>query len=292
MSKTGSLRLSLVDVFGAFLDEPVDILLTHQGLTSRAVVRDVRARGPIRITGLLAPPDGLYRLEIDAPSYRPVQRFVRVTVPPADIRMVFAVNPHKVLRTTFPPYEQLPAEARRSLESSSQVLGFAGQAGRDLYGRLDDLRRAGLLNILAKSDCVRFADGSSVLSYYGELLELRGDRFFVRVPHELREQTRHSVAEGLFEPVTGILHRPPDGFTRAGSFKTGERYGNLHLTFFANDRGAWVADVDIDDAAGIEHIFQVARNALRGQPTHPYDIHQILVAYQEIDPGYRFLLRG
>lgn len=48
----------------------------------------------------------------------------------------------------------------------------------------------------------------------------------------------------------------------------------------------WVADIDIDDAGGIEHIFQVFGNAMPGQSTHPFNIHQILDGYQHIDPGY------
>jgi hypothetical protein len=49
-------------------------------------------------------------------------------------------------------------------------------------------------------------------------------------------------------------------------------------------------DVDIDDAAGLGHVFQVLRNTLTGRPTHPYDIHEILVSYQQLDPGYRFVV--
>jgi hypothetical protein len=45
---------------------------------------------------------------------------------------------------------------------------------------------------------------------------------------------------------------------------------------------------DIDDAAGIEHVFQVVHNAVSSQPTHPYNIHEILVGYQHLDPGYTF----
>jgi hypothetical protein len=71
------------------------------------------------------------------------------------------------------------------------------------------------------------------------------------------------------------------------SFKTRDNYGNLQLTFFSNV-AEWVADIDIDDTAGLEHIFQVVRNKLSGQPTHPYNIHEILVGYQHIDPGYSF----
>jgi hypothetical protein len=48
--------------------------------------------------------------------------------------------------------------------------------------------------------------------------------------------------------------------------------------------------MDIDDAQGFEHIFQVAHNGITHQPTHPYNIHEILVEFQELDPGYRFNL--
>ncbi|MEJ7711277.1 MAG: hypothetical protein WKF84_15785 [Pyrinomonadaceae bacterium] len=51
-----------------------------------------------------------------------------------------------------------------------------------------------------------------------------------------------------------------------------------------------VADIDIDDAAGLRHIFQVVQNALPGNSTHPYAIHDILVAYQKLDPLYTFVV--
>ena len=47
--------------------------------------------------------------------------------------------------------------------------------------------------------------------------------------------------------------------------------------------------IDIDDAAGLGHVFQVLRNHLTGNPTHPYNIHQILIAHQHLDPGYRLI---
>jgi hypothetical protein len=124
------------------------------------------------------------------------------------------------------------------------------------------------------------------------LRELRGDRFFVVVSKELREETKHSGGDGLFKSVSGSLHHLPAefiGFTPAGSFKTPDRYGNLQLTFFMKGDEC-VADVDIDDASGLEHVFQVIENALPGNSTHPYNIHQILVAHQKLDPGYRFVL--
>jgi hypothetical protein len=108
------------------------------------------------------------------------------------------------------------------------------------------------------------------------------------VPKELRSETKNSVAEGLFDKVSGSLHHPPPGFVSAESFKTSDKYGNLQLTFFTNGE-AFKADIDIDDAGGLEHVFQVLRNKLSGNPTHPYNIHDILVAYQHLDPGYTFV---
>ena len=65
--------------------------------------------------------------------------------------------------------------------------------------------------------------------------------------------------------------------------------GNLQLSFFVNGND-YRADIDIDDANGFEHIFQVLRNKLSGKPTHPYNIHEILVGVQHLDPGYTFVL--
>ena len=88
---------------------------------------------------------------------------------------------------------------------------------------------------------------------------------------------KSAVATGLFKKADSSQHTPPEGFHDAGSFKT-HGDGNLQLTFFG-DSGApprFRVDADIDDAAGIGHVFQVLRNWICGD-THPYDIHQILV---------------
>jgi hypothetical protein len=49
-----------------------------------------------------------------------------------------------------------------------------------------------------------------------------------------------------------------------------------------------LADIDIDEAGGFEHIFEVVQHAVTSDPTHPYDVHEILVFRQKIDPGYSF----
>jgi hypothetical protein len=70
----------------------------------------------------------------------------------------------------------------------------------------------------------------------------------------------------VFRSVNGSLHEPPTGMTPAGSFKTDDAFGNLQVTLFQSSAQCR-ADIDIDDAAGLGHVFQVARNHVSGEPT-------------------------
>jgi hypothetical protein len=287
MANEVRLRLDLRDVYGEVLREKVDIVLRHQVL-SEVKKASANASSIIEIAGLRGAPQGLYRMDIDPPSYQYVSQFVNLKASGiTSVNVTFPIDPGKVKNVKFPTFSSLSSDLRKLLESSEKVLTFDGKKGKALYDGLDDIRRAGLLNIAAKTGATPLTNKRTVLSYLGELQEIRGDRFFVRVPKELREETKNSVAEDLFHPADESLHHPPAGFSHAGSFKTPDHYGNLQLTFFMNGDNC-VADVDIDDAAGIEHVFQVLRNRFSGQPTHPYNIHEILVGYQKIDPGYKF----
>ncbi len=283
------LRLDLVDVYGVPLNERVEIILRHQELSETVKVNRL-VKGPFQIAGLRGAPQGRYRIDIDSPSYQYISRFLNIGASETTrLDVTFPIDPRKIVAVNFPNYAQLSAELKTLLENSSSVKGFEGHNGKNLYDAIskDDIRRAGLLNIAAKTQNTRLTGGMTVISAITELTELRGDRFYAIVPQQLREDTKNSIADDLFREVSGSLHHPPDGYTHAGSYKTTDRYGNLQLTFFAGAEN-WVADIDIDDAAGIEHIFQVIRNTLPGQSTHPYDIHQILLGYQRIDPGYSF----
>jgi len=286
---TGRIKVQLVNARGTSLGEAVDISLRHMTTGGQQIARRQSAK-IITITGLKEPPEGLYRVEVDPPSYLSVGAFAN-TMNEEAVRLVFPIDPAKVRGTRFPPFGQVAQEAQRILNLSRDVLGFVGLAGQPLWDGLDDIRRAGFLNILAKARSTAFANGRTVASYFKELREIRGDRFFIDVPQELREETKNALPSGLFSAVNGSLHHPPAGFSPAGSFKTHDRSGNLQLTFF-NDGTNWKADVDIDDAGGLEHVFQVLRNTLSGRPTHPFDIHEILLVHQRLDPGYELLLDG
>jgi len=293
MPQNGTLKLDLVDVFGRRLQERVDVSLRNLQLTHAPLLRGLDASRLINITNLFSGPQGIYEMNIDPPSYHPVSRFVNVrSGNPTEVTVPFPVDIEKIVSVTFPTFPNLPRELRTLLTNSQNVTGFGG-AGQALYDALDDIRRAGVLNIARKTLATRLNDTQSVLSLVREIREVRGDRFFALVDRQLREETKHNVNTGLFHEVLEILHTLPpsfEGFTHAGSFKTGERFGNLQLTFFrrGGEFEEFVADIDIDDAGGLGHIFQVLRNHFTGSPTHPYNIHQILMRHQHLDPGYRF----
>ena len=195
------------------------------------------------------------------------------------------IHPSKAKRAKFPDYQDLGEELRRLLESSDNVSMFEGKIHQELYGSFDNIRRAGLLNIVKKAENTPLSNGRSVLVYVQKLTELRGDRFFAIVPKELLEETEKAVIGKRFRRASQLLHRPPPGYRRAGSFKTRDRRGNLELSFFRMGDD-WIVDLDIDEAAGLGHVLQVLRNLWTGQPTHPFVIREILINWQGLNPGY------
>jgi hypothetical protein len=287
MPATGKLELSFVDVDGNNLQDTVDIRLQHHTLNDQRRIDGHDARRTIVIAELRTEPQGLYKLEVWPKSYRPVQRFVTVPASGSTKQtVVLPIDPDHA-RAVFPTYDRLDERLKGVLGRSRQVQGHEGLNGEALFNAMSDEARAGLLNISRKSLVTPFEDGADLLPHI-TLLRISGDRCFVEVPASLADQVARLAEDNLFRPVDSGLHEPPAGFRRAGSFKTEDAFGNLQLTFFRmGDR--CVADVDIDDAAGLGHVFQVVRNQLTGNPTHPYNIHEILMAHQHLDPGYRLL---
>lgn len=291
---TGHLNLQFTDVFGHPITDDMSIRLRHRTLAGEVRV-DRRIAGSVVIDGLMAEPQGTYTLEVHAASYLPVSQFITV---PADgqgsATLKLPVNPDKV-NPRFPDYAELDARLKGVLERSRGVKGLEGRSGAALYKGLSDEQRAGLLNIAKKALVTTFTNGEELLPHI-TLIEVRGDRLFAEIPAGLHAQMPDEAADengpdepDTFRKVNGSLHKATRaGFEPAGSFKTRDAYGNLQLTFFRDGHDQWMADVDIDDAAGLAHVFQVARNHLKNRPTHPYDIHQILVVHQGLDPGYRF----
>jgi hypothetical protein len=290
MAETGRLELDIVDVNGIPLTEPVSVTLRHRTFQEQRRADKVAVGRTIAIGELRREPQGLYILEVSAPSYRPVQRFV--TIPASGTKRETVTLPIRADRAKplFPSYDELDDRLKGILGRSNKVRGHEGLTGPELYAALGDEAKAGLLNISKKSLATGFRNGEDLLPHL-VLLDILGDRCFVEVPRSLIEQMPQLVDGDAFRSVNGALHKAPTGFTPAGSFKSDDAFGNLQLTFFQGD-GSCRADVDIDDAAGLGHVFQVARNHVTGSPTHPYNIQQILIAHQHLDPGYRLVPRA
>jgi hypothetical protein len=282
----GSLNLSVMDVYGETVGEPIDVFLQHQTLSEDPVCRGLAPAKVVSIGNLRQSPQGRYRIEVDAPSYVAVSRFINIpSSGPGELALTLPVNKDRVVSVDFPAFAALSDDAKRLLGAST----IGGQSGLPLYESFDSLRRAGFLNLVAKAAHTRLPGNRTVISCLSSITEQRGDRLFALADDALHSEVVTSVTGGLFHRVDDALHEPPAGFMRVDSYKTLDRYGNLQLTFSRRD-AQWSVDMDIDDAQGFEHIFQVVRNGITGQPTHPYNIHEILVAFQELDPGYRFRL--
>jgi hypothetical protein len=93
-----------------------------------------------------------------------------------------------------------------------------------------------------------------------------------------------------FHRVDGSLHEfPGEEWRLLASFKTFEGAGNLQVTVASNGAGKFMADIDLDDHQGIKHAFDVLEHKITNRDTHPYDIHEILIFFQDLDPGYQLL---
>lgn len=288
--KAGKLRLSLVDVLGNNIGGRVDVRLRHQVLNDSQVAKNLDASKKNIIGNLSGAPQGLYRIDIDPSAYLPTSRFINIKASGiTDVEIICAIDPDKVISIKAPDFADLPEVTQKLLENSNNVLSFEGKKGKALYDALGDLGQANVLNLTSKCAATPLSNGGTVLPFIEKIVEIRGDRFFAVVPKALRQETKNSVVAKFFEPAPDTLHTPPQGFVRAGSFKTRDKFGNLQLTYFLNGNDC-MTDIDIDPTSGLRHLFQVLEHKIKGIETHPYAVRDILVEQQKIDPDYRFVV--
>jgi hypothetical protein len=291
MDGTGNLIFDFFDVYGDRPDDRVDVTLKHQVLSQSVHQTNQDTTKRLRITELDSTQGGIFNLQVFPLRRRPVSRFVRVSEDKTvQQTIVLPVDASRVTGIDAPPFDSLGDDLKAVLEASS-VEGLEDKRGAALYDTIDAVPKAGMLNIYAKMKVTKFSDNRDCFSFVTAFNRLRGDRFFAKVAKELRDAVKNSIPAQLFNEVSGALHTPPPGFVAADSFKTPDLYGNLQLTFFSNpDTLEFISDTDIDDAQGVEHIFQVLRPVFTGQNTNPYDIHEILLEFQKVDPGYKLIV--
>lgn len=255
---------------------------------SNAVVqqaRDVSGSAELRFESLIDFQP--YIVRVFPVRHRPVSQFaIPSPAGPVVAQLYAPLDPQRVASVRFPAYADIAPELRAVLERST-LEGVPG-SGAALYDALTDTQKAGLFNLFAKMFSFGFDDQRNVWTFVDRVYRVRADRIFLDVQPALRDLVKGSLATERFREVSGKLHTPPPGYVSAGSFKTGEPYGNLQLSFFSSRAAplTFKVDADIDDAAGLGHAFQVLRNFVTKGTTHPYDIHEILVFRQEATLPY------
>ena len=286
----GILKLRLVDVYGKSIKDRVTLKLSHRVLNHRKTVKDLDVKGTIVITDLHEAPQGTYVLDVIPKSYRAAREFINVGGSIVR-KVVLQIHPDKAV-PTFPSYNELgranPAVVG-ILERSANVAGHKTKTGAALWNGLTALQRAALLNIAAKALVAPITRGEGILPHV-VLRSVHQDRCIADVPKTLVEAVARAAGGRAqpFKKVNGGLHDPPSSaFRPLESYKTRDTFGNLQFTFFhAPETDEFVADIDVDDASGIRHAADVIVHTVKKAKTHPYDIHEILVEHQLIDPGY------
>lgn len=276
---TGSLELTLTDLSGSPLQGAIDIHFTPTANTGGDHM-DVQfpANGATHFTisnlSCRPGPGTLYQVTIQADKYRPYSFFQLIhadaTAQSHDNEIGLAVVPNKVRGIIPPP---VPAALQAILPAPS------------FFPQLDPMRQACLLNIYAKAT---HTSTSRTFRFVSRLVELQQDRVFCEVDPALPGVL---AGDSRFVSAPSVLHAPPQGHEHWGSFKSDDAHANIQYTLFREvATGNILADIDIDEASGIGHGFEVIRNTVTKGKTNPYQIHELLLL-TEIDPGYELVLR-
>lgn len=235
---------------------------------------------PLPVPGVPAFPVGLWQVDINLERFR--FKSVFVDLPSSGKRLIsqtFFVRPSEAT-----PVFPLRADIRT--EPKWRALDQALQASTIVYEDLSAPQKAGLLNLFAK---MSHESAQDVFSAVVSVFVVKPARIYARVLPELWERVRGLPQHFHEQSDNGSLHKFLEDWTRLtehASFKTPDKLGNLQLTFANNTQGHFAVDADLDDHQGLQHAFDVIKHKFSGD-TNPYDIHEVLVKLQGIDPGYR-----
>ena len=300
----GSLAIEVTNARGGALSGPLHIELDphaqSKGGDAMEVTFNVNGHKSFEISNISCH-DGLgtlYALRLNADGHKPYA-FFQLMKPgrnvPSEATVRVMANPKKVDSITAPAFADLPATFRRALDAAVMVeldaedrdlLGLSGEA---LYDAMGPLRKASLLNLVAKG---LHRSSDRIASFVRSPAVLRQDRCFAEVDPALHEKLARSDS---FKSAPGKLHTPPPGFRLMNSFKSRDAHANLQVTFMQKiGSDVMWADIDIDEASGFEHGFEVIRNAIVDGRTNPYLVRELLLLgldHQSIDPGYDFVFR-
>jgi hypothetical protein len=240
----------------------------------------------LRLTEVPAFPFGNWKVEIDIKRFRSKTLFVDVDSNAETILggkdenlHTFFVRPSEA-SPIFPSPDEIHNEPR--WEPLSDVLNESTVK----YGDLNDHEKAGLLNLYAK---MSHDSAQNVFQDVSKIFLVKPARIYAEVKSNLWDRVRGLTNFYREQLDGGSLHSFVEGWDRLAehaSFKTSDRMGNLQMTFATNVKKEYAIDADLDDNQGIKHAFDVIKHKFSGD-TNPYDIHDVLVKFHGIDPGYR-----
>jgi hypothetical protein len=280
------------------LDDIIEVRLTpDSGSPGGQVMRTREFSYPqapsCRITGVSCAASGtLYTVQVFSRKHR-TDGFVQRVAPAGEAETLrrLLIDPARVRGIHAPSFAELDRKLQEVLAASGidqiQDPSLPGRTlnGEPLYNRFSDPQKACLLNVAAKAS---HESSDNVWQHVLSLRRLQQDRVFALVTAQCRTLVSSSPR---FMRVSGALHEPMPGFEPRESFKTRDAHANLQVSLMQS-AGGWAADIDIDEASGVGHAFEVIRNRFGG-PTNPYQVRELLLRYRDpegppIDPGYTF----
>ena len=288
VSTTGSgvLRLSIVDAYGRALNARADLVLRSEdtGHVQHFATVDVSRRVIIR--GLSDRVDNRSVLDVTIPHYRLVRWVVRAVPWKEDTITEIAVpiDPEEVRAPKFPAFKDLPALPRQLCDP----LAPGRASAIAVYRSMTAVQKAHLLNCVARAATLPIREGFTLAqlleSSGARLIDLRQDRLRLRLSHDAAAQLPLSSENSLLVRVPAALHTPPPGYALVASGKTPDPLLRFQLTLFRSDADHQV-ELEFDESQGLLCVFRVERTDYSGQ-THPYDVHELLIRHQHVDPGY------
>ena len=300
---TGSLKLHITDLLDQPVEGRIEIDFEPHGNSAGGenmqvdfanddetdfIVEQIECRGG---------PGTMYAVRLSTRNFKPYSFFQLIreqrvnTASDSKIRLL--VDPRRVTDIAAPAFTSLSAAERSFLDSAEMTAPEAadkdllGLTGTALYDALGPLRKACLLNLLTKA---KHGTTGRCFRFLQSLMVLRQDRCFCTVDAGMPEFLRKS---DFFKSAPATLHEPLKDFVLEDSFKSNDAHANLQVTFMRHkSNGTLAADVDIDEASGIEHGFEVIRNRFKGR-TNPYLVRELMLLFDPVertlDPGYRFV---
>ncbi len=285
-----SVSVTLRGVDGRPINESVGFKFYNQraGSLNRLVPATAKVWNAVLLDGIPAFPFGLYEVFIDPAKHRFKKIFLSVQADGSSkIDEPFFFDPSKV-QPVFSTFADLQTGVR--WKELWRVLQTSGRGTEAEWNKLGNQEKAGMFNLYAKMTREKVADDQPVFRSVSKIDEFKPARVLARVSTGLFDAV--GANHKTFHSVSGALHEFPPGWQPAAednSFKTFDAAGNLQLTFAKNPAGEFLADIDIDDHQGIQHAGDVLKHTITGKDTHPYDIHEILIFFQGLDPGYQLV---